>query len=91
MRKAILLTLAFVSVAFADEGFQIIHVDDLAKLLAKPPANFFVYDANPTSVRERDGVIPGAKLLPPLTEFDTSDELPAAKDAKLVFYCANPH
>jgi hypothetical protein len=75
--------------SWADEGFRVIHVNDLAGMIAQHTQNLFIYDANPTSTRERDGIIPGAQLLPSL-DYDV-DELPAKKDAKLVFYCANKH
>ena len=72
------------------EEFKIIRVDDLAKLIDSKAPNLQVYDANPASTREREGIIPGAKLLPGLA-FDPEKVLPAAHDAKLVFYCANSH
>lgn len=72
------------------EEFKIIRVDDLAKLVDAHASNLYVYDANPPSTREREGIIPGARLLPTLA-FDAAKELPAALDAKLVFYCANTH
>jgi len=79
-----------VTSSWADEGFRVIHVNDLAGMIAQHTANLFIYDANPTSTREREGIIPGAHLLPSL-DYDVDDELPAKKDAKLVFYCANKH
>ena len=79
------------SIATASEPFSTMHVDDLAALVAKQPSAVFIYDANPPSMRERAGVIPGARLLSSFNNFDVTQELPAAKDAKLVFYCANPH
>jgi rhodanese-related sulfurtransferase len=47
-----------------------------------------VVDANTPTTRQDMGIIPGAKLL---SSYDTYDlaELPARKDGKLVFYCAN--
>jgi rhodanese-related sulfurtransferase len=74
--------------AVAAEGFRMIRVSDLAALISQHAPNLFIYDANPESTREREGVIPGAHLLPSL-DFQADDELPAKKDAKLVFYCAN--
>ena len=79
-----------VTSSWADEGFRVIHVNDLAGMIAQHTANLFIYDANPTSTREREGIIPGAHLLPSL-DYYVDDELPAKKDAKLVFYCANKH
>ena len=47
-----------------------------------------VFDANGESTRAKFGVIPGAVLLSSITSYPL-DQLPAAKDKKLVFYCAN--
>ena len=92
LRSLLLLAFTFLGSSFAaDEPFKLIHVDDLAKLMAGQPQNLAVYDANPASTREREGMIPGAHLLSSSASFDVAKELPAAKDAKLVFYCANPH
>jgi hypothetical protein len=85
--------LLFVGIALAaesNEGFKIIHVQDLADLLAKQPSSTRVYDANPSRVREKEGVIPGAKLLSSSRSYDLG-ELPGAKDSKLVFYCHNTY
>jgi len=90
LASLLLLVFAYTASSFADDGFKIIHVDDLAKLMAdhsKPPA---IYDANPGSTREREGIIPGAHLLSS-SAYDVAKELPPAKDAQLVFYCANTH
>lgn len=46
-------------------------------------------DANGQKTRETQGVIPGAVLLTSSSQYDVTKELPAQKDAKLVFYCAN--
>lgn len=46
-----------------------------------------VLDANGEQTRARFGVIPGATLLSSVKY--AASELPAQKDAKLVFYCAN--
>jgi rhodanese-related sulfurtransferase len=45
-------------------------------------------DANGKETRTSQGVIPGAVLLTSSSQYAVS-ELPAAKDTKLVFYCAN--
>jgi hypothetical protein len=79
------------TVAAAAEPFASIHVDDLAALIAKQSSGVWIYDANPPSTREHDGIIPGAHLLSSFNHFDVAKELPPAKDAKLVFYCANTH
>ncbi len=48
-----------------------------------------VLDANGGDFRQQHGVIPGAVLLTHFNQYDAAKELPAAKDAKLVFYCAH--
>lgn len=45
-------------------------------------------DANGAETRTKQGVIPGAVLLTSSSQYDLK-ELPANKDAKLVFYCAS--
>lgn len=75
----------------AEGPFKIIHVDDLAALLAAKPSSVWVYDANPPGLRAREGIVPGARLLSSSSDFDVDDELPPAKNAKIVFYCANTH
>jgi hypothetical protein len=87
------LVLIFASIVLAaesNEGFKIIHVQDLADLLAKQPKTTWIYDANPSRVREKEGVIPGAKLLSSSSSYDLGD-LPGAKDSTLVFYCHNTY
>jgi hypothetical protein len=93
LRSLTILALALLgsaTLASAAEAFRLIRVDDLAKLRADHSAPVEVYDANPSTVRERYGVIPGAHLLDSL-EYEPAEVLPKAKDAKLVFYCANTH
>jgi len=95
MRKIVLI-LALVAAAsvgrgFAADAFKVIHVDDLDALIRLHAANLWIYDANPPSVRARQGIVSGARLLSSSNDFDVAKELPPAKDAKLVFYCANTH
>jgi hypothetical protein len=73
------------------DNFQIIHVADLAKLMADPSSQVQVYDANHASTREKFGVIAGAHLLSSYDNYDVARELPADKNTKLVFYCADSH
>jgi hypothetical protein len=75
----------------SDEGFTILHVDDLASRLNATPPTVTVLDANRPDFREREGVIPGAVLLSSYRGYDVAKELPAKKDAPLVFYCADTH
>jgi len=46
-------------------------------------------DANSAEFRAKNGVIPGAVLLTSSGMYDPNKELPAAKDSKLIFYCAS--
>lgn len=71
------------------DSFKIIHVADLAALMAR--GNVMVFDANPPDVRAEEGVIPGARLLSSSSRYDVATELPAVKTTKLVFYCHNTH
>lgn len=73
------------------DNFQIIHVADLAKLIADPSSNVQVFDANHPSTRERFGIIAGAHMLSSYDNYDVAKELPANKNTKLVFYCADTH
>jgi len=87
----LLFGLLVVAPSFADDAFKMINVEDLAKLMADQPKTLAIYDANPGSTREREGIIAGAHLLSSSGSYDVAKELPAAKDTKLVFYCANTH
>jgi len=73
------------------DQFQVIHVADLAKLMADPASKVQVYDANHPSTREKFGVIAGAHLLSSYDNYDVARELPADKNARLVFYCTDSH
>jgi hypothetical protein len=86
-----LVATASVGRGFAVETFKLIHVNDLDALIRLHVANLWIYDANPPSVRATEGIVPGARLLSSSSDFDVAKELPPAKDAKLVFYCANTH
>jgi len=72
----------------AKEDFKKVHVKDLATWM-KSEKTVFVYDANNEDTRTKYGVIPGAKILASYNNYDVSQTLPADKNAKLVFYCAN--
>jgi len=76
------------SPARADEKFRLIEIPDLESLQqARPPVT--VLDANDAEFREKNGVIAGAKLLSSFDHYDIQKELPADKNAPLVFYCSN--
>jgi hypothetical protein len=73
------------------DNFNLIHVQDLARLLQDSNTHLYIYDANPPDVREATGIIPGARLLDSDDAYDVAKELPPDKNAKLVFYCHNLH
>ena len=73
--------------AVCDHSKMVLHdlsADQLASLQKENKVR--VYDANTQETRQKLGVIPGAILLTS-TQYDPAKELPAAKDANLVFYC----
>lgn len=72
-----------------DDTFKLIHIADLAAMRADPNSHVVILDANVEETREQYGVIPGARLLTSYDQYDIATELPPAKNAKLVFYCAN--
>ncbi|MGH7812687.1 MAG: rhodanese-like domain-containing protein [Candidatus Binataceae bacterium] len=72
------------------DHFKLIHVKDLAKLMADKNSHVHVYDANRWSVRAGVGIVPGARLLTSPDKYDVTGTLPADKNADLVFYCADP-
>jgi rhodanese-related sulfurtransferase len=86
------LSLALSVSAFAastpSAKFNLIGAKDLATLMASRSTPT-VFDVNNQEVREKDGVIPGAKLLESSSKYDIAKELPPAKNSQLVFYCAN--
>lgn len=73
------------------DNFQLIKVNDLAKLMADPKAHVHVYDADGPGVRDSEGMIPGARPLTSDDHYDVAGELPSNKNARLVFYCHNQH
>jgi hypothetical protein len=73
------------------DKFAVIRVDKLASLMADPNSHVNIYDANGWGMRSTAGVIPGAHLLTSDDKYDVEKELPPAKNAKLVFYCADLH
>ena len=74
-----------------DEGFKLIHVADLVTQLGSGKNAPTVLDANGADFRAKEGVIAGATLLSSYKAYDVAKELPARKDAPLVFYCADSH
>jgi hypothetical protein len=82
---------ALLGVTHADDNIKLIDVADLAALRADPNSHVVILDANVVPTRDRYGVIPGARLLSSYDNYDVATELPPARNAKLVFYCANTH
>src|SRR5271166_1985589 len=77
------------SKAEGDSGFKVIHVQELASLMAKPNSKVMVFDANPPDVRQEQGIIPGAHLLSSGDDYDAATTLPPDKNTPIVFYCHN--
>jgi hypothetical protein len=74
-----------------DSGFKIIHVQDLASMMAKPNSKVIVFDANPPEVREEEGIIPAARMLSSDDDYDVASTLPPDKHTPIVFYCHNTY
>jgi len=95
MTRSAILTLGLALVpalAVASESkekFQLIDVAQLEELQKDTRSPVTLLDANDPEFREKNGIIPGAKLLSSFDAYDLKTELPAAKDAPLVFYCSN--
>jgi hypothetical protein len=73
------------------DKFAVIRVDKLQSLMNDPNSHVNIYDANGWGLRSTAGVIPGAHLLTSDDKYDVAKELPANKNAMLVFYCADLH
>jgi rhodanese-related sulfurtransferase len=73
--------------AFADEGFTLIHSQQLAQDMK---AGAVVFDANGAETRQKEGIIPGAKLLSSASAYDVAKEIAAPKTQEVVFYCGGP-
>jgi rhodanese-related sulfurtransferase len=83
---AIVLLAAPAPADAAAEAFGRLTIEDVAKKL--DDKTFFVFDVNSKDTYKRSHV-PHARWL----QYDkvSAADLPADKDATLVFYCANPH
>ena len=68
------------------EPFERLSVSDVAARRSQP--NVYVFDNN-TPERFRRGHVPGAHWVS--SSKVSAADLPADKDATLIFYCANPH
>lgn len=88
---ALTVGLLLLGSAHAEPKFKVMHAAELSQLIESKAPGLAVYDANLPDFRAKEGLIPGAKPLSSFNRYDVAKELPAAKDAKLVFYCANTH
>jgi hypothetical protein len=71
------------------EKLRMFEVSDLESMQKDSKSRPTLLDANDAEFREKNGVIPGAKLLSSFNRYDLARELPADKNAPLVFYCAD--
>lgn len=85
----LLLAAGLACAAEPREKFRLIELSELESLQKDARAPVTVLDANDTEFREKNGVIPGAKLLSSFDHYDLQKELPADRTAPLVFYCSN--
>ena len=85
----LLLVSGLAMAAEAQEKFRLIEVPELEAMQKDAQAPVTVLDANDTEFRQKNGVIPGARLLSSSDKYDLRKELPANHDAPLVFYCSN--
>jgi hypothetical protein len=84
-----LLSCGLALAAESKEKFRLIEVSELESLQKDASAPVTVLDANDAEFREKNGVIPGAKLLSSFDAYDIRKELPADRSTPLVFYCSN--
>jgi hypothetical protein len=83
-----LLVAAIALGAESKEKFKLIQVTDLETMQKDAQHPVAIFDANDVEFREKNGVIPGAKLLNSSHGYDVS-VLPSDKGTPLVFYCSN--
>ncbi len=100
MKILILTVILSFSQAFADSGnlksakdfgkkdkFKLIDVPALETMMKASKVQ--IYDANNEKTRLSDGLIPGAKALETVSQYDVKKTLPTDTKTPLVFYCAN--
>jgi rhodanese-related sulfurtransferase len=70
------------------ESLRLIRTPEVVAMMSdgKPLA---IFDANNAKTRTDEGIVPGAKLLPSTSDYDTAAVLPQDKGMRIVFYCAN--
>jgi hypothetical protein len=84
----VLLAAGLAVAAEPKENFRLIEVPELEVMQKDARTPVTLLDANDADFRQKNGVIPGAKLLTSFKDYDLKKELPANKDAPLVFYCS---
>src|SRR5262245_28690660 len=89
LAMGVLLAAGLAVAAEPKEKFRLIEVPELEAMQKDARAPVTVLDANDVEFRQKNGVIPGAKLLSSFKDYDLKKELPANHDAPLVFYCSN--
>jgi hypothetical protein len=85
----VLLAAGLAVAAEPKEKFRLIEVPELEAMQKDARTPVTVLDANDVEFRQKNGVIPGARLLSSFKDYDLKKELPANHDAPLVFYCSN--
>ncbi len=80
-------TMIWVATAAAAGEFTNVSPGELEGLMKAGDA--IAIDANGATVRTKHGTVPDAVLLSDYKQYDPTSELPADRDKKLVFYCAN--
>ena len=85
----VLLAAGLAVAAEPKEKFRLIEVPELEAMQKDARTPVTVLDANDVEFRQKNGVIPGARLLSSFKDYDLKKELPPNHDAPLVFYCSN--
>ncbi len=88
--SAMLLVLAFVGLAQANEAVKEISVNEVKQFVDNKTKNVAILDANNENARKDAGVVPSAILLTSYNQYALT-ELPKDKNATLVFYCYNSY
>jgi len=89
--KTLLLSLLLATSAFAgDMKLNLVSAEQVSQWQKDTQTKTYIFDANNKDTRTKEGVVPGAMLLPSHTQKDVVKALPAKNaNPRLVFYCAN--
>ena len=85
----LVLAPALALAAESKEKVRLIEMSDLESMQKDTRSPVTLLDANEAEFREKNGIIPGARLLSTFDTYDLRTELPADKNAPLVFYCSS--